>query len=379
MKNSNVPLFSEPRRILIVNPFGIGDVLFTTPLIRAMREAFPNSRLAYLCNRRTEPILRQNPHLNELFIYEKDELVRLWRQSWWRGARAYLGFLAGIRRARFDLMIDLSLGERYAFFLALLGIPRRVGFDYRSRGRFLTARLPIEGYHDVHVVEYYRTLLQFLGITLAEASLELPVSMEDERWAERWLRSQRLRPGQPLVGLVPAGGVSWGIDAPFRRWSSEGFAQVANALAQRHGAHTILFGEASDAPVCRTVAGLMIHAPSDLVGHTTLGQFVSLLSRLDLVICNDGGPLHLAVSQRVPTVSIFGPVDPQVYGPHHASTHASHVPHRVIYRDDLPCRPCYRHFRLPPCPYERACLTTVDTGDVLEACDDVLGRRAGRR
>ena len=362
---------SRPLRILIINPFGIGDVLFTTPLIRAIRRAFPDCHLGYLCNRRTEHILQRNPHVDELFIYEKDEVVRLWQQS----RRRCLGYLARLVRriwlARFDVVIDLSLGERYGFILALVGLPRRVGFNYRRRGRFLSESLPIDGYHGDHVVEYYRRLLRFLGIHLLDASLELPVSEEDERWADACLRTYQVSPRAPIVGMVPAGGVSWGIDAPFRRWGFEGFAAVGDALIERWGATVILFGEASDAPLCRTVARMMDHPVIDLSGQTSLGRFVSLLSRLQLVICNDGGPLHLAVSQRVKTVSIFGPVDPSVYGPYPSSS----PDHRVVYRESLPCRPCYHQFKLPPCPYERACLTMIEPGEVIEACETVLGLR----
>ena len=112
----------------------------------------------------------------------------------------------------------------------------------------------------------------------------------------------------------------------------------------------------------------MRHRPVDLSGQTNLGQFVSLLARLNLVICNDGGPLHLAVSQGVKTVSIFGPVDPRVYGPYPAEPDR----HRVILNEELRCRPCYHQFRLPPCPYERACLTSISVDDVLEACEAML-------
>ena len=159
---------SSPAHILIVNPFGIGDVLFTTPLVRAVREAFPQSIIGYLCNRRTEPILRTNPHLDRLFVYEKDEVVALWRRSPWQGAAQMFGLLRRVLRERFDLVIDLSLGERYGFILKLLGVPRRIGFDFRNRGRFLSDRLSIDGYTDAHVVEYYRRLLRFLGIHLME-------------------------------------------------------------------------------------------------------------------------------------------------------------------------------------------------------------------
>ncbi len=365
---------TAPSRILIVNPFGIGDVLFTTPLIRALRHAFPDARIGYVCNRRTERILRENPHLDDLFIYEKDELVQMLRQSWWRCALHIVSLLWRVRQAKFDLVVDLSLGERYAFILKLLGVPRRVGFDYHRRGRFLTERLPIDGYHDAHVVEYYRRLLAFMGIALCDPSLELHPSSEDERWADAWLAGHQVPRGRLLVGLVPAGGVSWGVDAPFRRWSFEGFAAVGDALAERLGAQLLLFGEESDRGVCETVARLMRHPVIDVSGQTTLGQFISLLGRLGVVVCNDGGPLHLAVGRGVKTVSIFGPVDPRVYGPYPVDE----ARHKVIRRDELPCRPCYHQFRLPPCPYERACLRTIEPEAVIEACMELLGRAGGR-
>ena len=362
-----------PERILIVNPFGIGDVLFTTPLIRAVREAFPTSSLGYLCNRRTERILKHNPHLDELFIYEKDELVQLWRASRWRCLQELRALIQRIRRTRFDLLIDLSLGERYSFLFRWLGIPRRIGFNYRSRGGFLTDALSIDGYHDRHVVEYYRQLLRFFGMHLLDGSLQLCLPEDQRRWAQQWLEAHGLADAtQPLIGMVPAGGMSWGVDAPFRRWNFEGFAAVADALSERYGAQVILFGEASDTSLCQTVARFMKRPVIDVSGQTSLEQFVGLLARLDLVICNDGGPLHLAVSQQVKTVSIFGPVDPRVYGPYpHDETR-----HWVIRKEDLPCRPCYHEFKLPPCPYERACLTTISPEEVIEACTDLLGEPA---
>ena len=235
----------------------------------------------------------------------------------------------------------------------------------------MTDALSIDGYHDRHVVEYYRQFLRFFGMHLLDGSLQLCLPEDQRRWAQQWLEAHGLaNTAQPLIGMVPAGGMSWGVDAPFRRWSSEGFAAVADALTERYQAKVILFGERSDRSMCERVAQQM-HAPAlDVSGQTTLAQFVSLLERLHLVICNDGGPLHLAVSRGVRTVSIFGPVDPRVYGPY-----AQHPDqHRVVCRSGLPCRPCYHQFRMPPCPYERACLREVDPESVLAACEEVLRR-----
>ena len=356
-----------PRRILIVSPFGIGDVLFSTPLIRAIRRAFPDAYVAYLCNRRTEEILRHNTHVNELFIYEKDEFVVLWKQHKLRAVRRLLSLLWDIRRRRFDTAIDLSLGERYSFFLALFGVPRRIGFDFRRRGRFLTHRLAMTGFRDRHVVDHYVDLLALIGIRMLEPNLELAMSSEDGQAVEQRLQTLRIRHDRPLIGLVPAGGVSWGIQANFRRWSKNGFILVGQRLSQRHGATLLVFGEPKDHDVCEEITRAIGEPAVDLSGQTTLGEFVSLVARCDLVIANDGGPIHIAASQGVPTVSIFGPVDPRVYGPYPRSPH-----HEVVYHESLPCRPCYHQFKLPPCPYERACLTEVEPEDVLEACERIL-------
>jgi heptosyltransferase-2 len=230
-------------------------------------------------------------------------------------------------------------------------------------------------------VDYYRRLLRFLGIVMDGGELECRVADDDERWAAAWLREHGLEgPAaggagrRPLIGMVPAGGVSWGVGAPFRRWSAEGFAAVGDLLAERHGAQILLFGEPSDASICGTVSRLMKRPAVDVSGQTTLGQFIGLLKRLTLVVCNDGGPLHLAVSQRTRTVSIFGPVDPLVYGPYPVDP----ARHQVVLRRELLCRPCYHGFKLPPCPYERACLTTIQPEDVIRACEVLLadGRMA---
>ncbi len=358
---------NAPRRMLILNPFGIGDVLFSTPLVRAVRRAFPNAYLAYFGNRRTEQILRRNPHLNELFIYERDEMVRLWRQQPFEAIRTSWQLLRQLRRRRFDLVFDLSLGERYSFLLSMMGVPRRAGFDYRRRGRFLTHQLVIDGFRDRHVITYYDDVLEMLGIRLRNSHMELPTpdlaaGQETDAFARLQLDAART-----VIGVVPAGGVSWGMQAHFRRWPKEGFVEVARRLARRERVRILVFGERQDHAICAEIARAVGPAAVDVSGQTTLEQFIGLIARCDLVISNDGGPVHIAASQDVRTVSIFGPVDPEVYGPFPRGDR-----HRVVHHAGLPCRPCYHRFRLPECPYDRACLNTLAADEVLAACEAAL-------
>jgi heptosyltransferase III len=365
------PLTKTPKRILIINPFGIGDVLFSTPLVRALRVAYPQSRLVYLCNRRKEGILMRNPHLDDLIVFEKDEFLGAWKLAPWRGIRMLLRLIGRARRERFDLVIDLSLGDRYAFFLRWLGTPLRIGFQYRKRGRYLTHRLPISGFEGKHVVEHYRDLLQFIGLDLDDGGLELQLTERDQQHATESWKMLGLDTDRPVIAVVPAGGVSWGIDAPFRRWPLDRFAQVAQQLATEHNGQVVLFGEASDHEICDELLRMMEYPGQNLCGRTSLSEFVSLVACCDVLLTNDGGALHMAVSQDVPTVAIYGPVDPDVYGPYPKSPR-----YRVVTRS-LTCQPCYHYFRMPACPYNRTCLKDLAVDTVLAAAKDVMAATAG--
>ena len=136
------------RRFLIYNPHGIGDVLFTTPLVRALRGAFPEARIGYLCNRRVEGLVRTNPRVDHVFVFEKDECRSLWKKSPAESLWKFLLFLREIQQFHFDTLVDFSLNWHASFFASLLGIRSRIGFDFRHRGRFLTERLYLEGFED---------------------------------------------------------------------------------------------------------------------------------------------------------------------------------------------------------------------------------------
>ncbi|MBI4355043.1 MAG: glycosyltransferase family 9 protein [Candidatus Omnitrophica bacterium] len=355
-----------PQRVLIVNPFGIGDVLFTTPVIRALRQAWPQAYLAFLGNRRTEPLLRHNPHVNEVVVFEKDEFRQCWRhESPWACLRRLWAWVRELRAKRFELALDFSFNSRVGFLLWLMGIPRRVGFDYRRRGLFLTERVPLAGFDDKPVVDYYFDLLAELGITAADRHLEVVVPPELQRWAQKRLREMGIRAGEALVGLIPGGGASWGTSASLRRWHAEGFAAVAQRLKRRPGMQLLLFGDHADRELCPPIVSLVpdIH---DLCDQLSLMEFVALLAQCRVVVCNDGGPLHLAVAVGTRTVSVFGPVSEQVYGPY-----APDGAHRVISYDPG-CRPCYQRFHLPPCPIDRECLRRITADDVARAAEELL-------
>jgi ADP-heptose:LPS heptosyltransferase len=162
------------KKILIFNPFGIGDVLFTTPLIRNLKENFKNISLVYLCNRRTYPLLKNNVFLDKVWVFEKDEWRELAKKSKKLFLEELIVFFKKIKKEKFDCLFDFSLNAQYGFFFKLTRIRTRIGFDFKKRGRFLTHKIELPfGYKDKHVAYYYSELLKFLGISAKNYKFDL--------------------------------------------------------------------------------------------------------------------------------------------------------------------------------------------------------------
>lgn len=348
--------------ILVINPFGIGDVLFTTPLLRNVRKNYPDSFIAYLCNKRVKPLLERNPCIDEIFVFEKDEWRALWRKSRFTFIKKFILFLSKIRKRKFDIAIDLSLGRQYSFFLWLIRVPKRIGFDYKERGVFLTHKIKIDGYHYKPVPVYYLELCRLLNIPPSEEKLEIFIGPEEEGKARQVLENYGIFPTRDLViGVVPGGGASWGKDAGLKHWRYDKLAHLLNNLIARYRAKIVLLGDEREKTICDEIVGRMKDKSLlNLAGKTDLRSLASLMKQCRLIICNDGGPLHMAVALGVKTVSIFGPVNEKVYGPYPPSFE------HIVVTKDVACRPCYWKFRMPKCE-KRICLEEIEPEEVMQA------------
>ncbi|MFH1848395.1 MAG: glycosyltransferase family 9 protein [Candidatus Omnitrophota bacterium] len=345
------------KRILIINPFGIGDVLFTTPLVSNLKDAFPDSFIGYVCNARARDILSGNRRIDKIFVYEKDVFRVLWKASKLLCIKELFRLLLSIKRQRFDVVFDLSMAQEYGLFSWLLGISTRVGYNYKNRGVFLTDRISIDGYDKKHIAEYYTDLLQLVDVQPRATGLEFQVDEGDRRSADNFLREHGVSHEDSLVGIIPGGGASWGPSSFRKHWPVNRFAALADRIASRPNTKIVLFGDINEMGLCNQAASLM-KAPAILAcGRTTLGEFAAMLKRCVFAVCNDGGPLHIAVSQGVKTVSIFGPVNPDVYGPYPKEGH-------VVISRGMACQPCYQKFKLRECGH-MDCLSDITVEEVL--------------
>lgn len=347
-------------RILIINPFGIGDVLFTTPIIHTLKDAFAQVQIGYFCNRRSATLVENNAYIDFVFLYDRDEFEALRKKSFFLWLKKAINFLNEIKEKHFDLALDFSLNTQYGFFSWFCGIKERVGYDYKKRGIFLTKKIKLAGYDKKHVVEYYGGLLELLGLKLEQQKLELYLKNEDRKRAEEMLRGAGITESDFLVGIIPGAGASWGGDAYLKHWPPEKFALLADKVIESYQAKIIILGDFLEKEIAQTITKGMKNKAVDFSGMTTIGELAVLLSKMKMLITNDGGPLHMAVALGIRTVSFFGPVDPKVYGPYPPDEKR-----HIVLRRNLECSPCYRNFRLNACLKNKECLEGINVEDAL--------------
>ena len=355
------------KKILIVNPFGIGDVLFTTPVVRAIKESNPDTFIGYWCNERAQDILKDNPNINKIFALSRGDLKKIYHKSVWQGIRNFLNLLYGIKKEKFDIVLDFSLDHRYSLLAKISGIRKRVGFNYKKRGRFLTDKIDIDGYSDKHMVEYYLDLLKPIGIIPKSFSLELVVPQESNVRARRILAEYGINESDLIIGIAPGAGASWGADAYLKHWPAIKFGELADRIANDFNAKIIMLADKSEGPIVEAIVKSMRTKPIDLSGKITLAELSAIINNLQILIANDGGPLHIAAALGKKTISFFGPVDPKVYGPYPYDENR-----HIVLRKSLKCSPCYVNFRLLKCIRNRECIETIDVDSAMNAVVKLL-------
>jgi len=369
------PLIRSPSvdRILLIRPDHLGDLLFTTPAIRLLRQAFPQARITYLVGPWSKAIIKNNPNIDEIALCSFPGFTRRKKQSVLEPYVILLQYAKQLRQKGFDLAIVLRFDHWWGALLAYLaGIPRRVGYDIAEVRPFLTDIVPYLPYR--HEVEQNLSLVeqvsglksQVSGLKSQVASLrsqvagrplEFYLTAEDEVFAESYLAGHGVGDGDLLVGVHPGAGV------PVKLWRNEAWAQAADTLAQQFGAKVILTGSAEESPLCRAIAGQMTTKPIVAAGETSLGELAAIMARCQLVLGVDSGPLHLAVAMGTPTVHLFGPVDSRAFGPW--GDPARHI----VVTSELDCIPCNRLDYAPTELYQHPCVRNITVEQVLEAVE----------
>lgn len=302
-------------KIAIVKLSSLGDVVHALPVAHALRRQFPQAHVTWIVEARELAILTGHPDLDAVVPVD----TRLWRRLIWRpaGAVEVGGKLSRlterIRRARFDVAIDLQGLIKSGLLTAYTGAPLRIGFAFRHcreplNAVFTTRRVtpPPEA---VHIVEQYLSLLAPLGVKRAAPVFHVPSESEAERRIEEFLAEQGVKPRDRLVALNPGAG------RPSKRWPVERFARVAERLTVEAGARVLLLWGPDEEAMARSIAAGMTSRPI-LAPPTTIPALSALLRRSALMVASDTGPLHLAAALGTPSIGLYGPTRAERNGPY---------------------------------------------------------------
>jgi heptosyltransferase II len=337
------------KRVLIVRTDRVGDVILSTPVIKALRGAYPGAYLAMVVRPYTRVIVEGNPYLDEVILYDKEGLEKGWLST--------LRFSRTLAKNKFDLAIVLNPSNRSNLIPFLAGIPKRVGYN-RKLGWLLTDRIKdIKSEGKKHEIEYNLDLVRTLGVQPGDTSSFMPIAPESEKWAETIFLKENITSSDRLAVINP------GASDNSKMWMPERFAQVANKLFEK-GMKIVILGGPGDKKVCQEVIDRLLCPHINLVGNNDISQAASFLRRCSLFISSDTGPMHIASSCAVPVVAILGRSQPGLsplrWGPHNANSGFVHK--------DVGCINCLAH----DCRKNFLCLQAITVEDVLELAEKLL-------
>jgi heptosyltransferase-2 len=346
------PRPGPPRSFLVVEPWGIGDVILATPLLEAIRENFFGASITLLAKRHAEPLLAHSGLVDEVvaFDFPWTAFTHKYRPSRYE-ASAFESLFRRLRQHDFDVSLDARRDIRSNVVTYLAGARRRIGYDFGGGAHLLTDVMP-SGDQNAHKIEDWLELLKPLGVSvLAARKPRLTVTEAERATARDRLKLLGVSSGAPLIGLHP------GASNAVRRWDQRRYGEVLMNLLRDPSAQVVIFEEREG-----DSAGITTPRPVPRV-RTGIRELMALVAECDVVLCSDSGPMHIAEALDVPVVALFGGSRSDWYGPRGEF-------HSVIQVDEMPCRPCF-----DSCIFSSArCMEQISTEQVVSAARAQLDR-----
>jgi lipopolysaccharide heptosyltransferase I len=348
------------QKFLILRLSAVGDVLRTLPAVKALKEHYPSSYIAWVVEEPSKTLLESQPEVDEVILFP--------RRQWSAGLKVpgklgeTLGeiqkFISELRKQKFDVVLDFHGILKSGLISALSGAPKRIGYDRRSsrEGNFVFSNevvsLPAE-----KISRFQRNfaLLQGLGLEVKNVNLSLSIPEKDKEYVKTFFQALPVPVHRPLVALHPGTSPT----APFKRWMPDRYAKLADRLIRELKATVLFTWGPGELDAVEGIRGEM-EGPSILGPKTeSLTQLGEVYKYCDLYIGADTGPMHIASLMGIPVVVIYGPTDPVLHEPYGR--------HKKV-RKEAGCNPCRDRF----CK-EVTCLKIISVDDVLKATKEIFG------
>ncbi len=349
--------------ILVIAVGGIGDTLLSLPALKSLNKNLPGLRItAWISDPKIRVFFQEKGMVDSFICYPFDRFFRPFH-FFFENVKTLLE----LRRRKFSHVLVAEPSQNIISAVAglLTGAKIRIGPRYRlgkidDTDFLLTHSLPFS--YEKHVLEMNLDLLEFLGIQKSDFDLYLPLSEKEKAIAESLLKANGLLGNHLLIGMH----VGANPNQLYKCWEIEKFAEISDFLSQEYKARVLVTGGEGEKLQAEKMVSLTQYKPINLVGCLGLLETATLLSRCDLFITNDSGPMHIAASVKTPVVAIFGPTRPKKNAPYGR---------HMIIRKDLNCSPCYdwKYSRIENCNHFR-CLREISVNEVKAAVKTMLGK-----
>ncbi len=340
---------SKADSILVTFLMQLGDLVLITPFLTALRRAAPQAKITLLMDVKWLEIMASNPDIDEILPLDRkgkdNSLAALWK------------YRRKLQKRKFDLAINLNPSERCSFLAAFSGAKFKTGATKSLFAPFYDRRLRLN--RKLHAADMYLDILGQLGVEdLANDGLKVVLTEEYRKQAADFFTAKGIVPEDKLIGF------NIGSASATKCWLPDRFAQVADALAA-DGYKTVFFGSKAELAVVEKAVSLMHTKPVIATGAFGLGGLTAALGRIELLITNDSGPMHLAVSQKTPLVALYGPSKPELYGPYTLDGAA-------VVKAQPPCENCLDRMK-HKCADMR-CMNDLTVAQVIEAANKMLAK-----
>lgn len=351
MAQSTIDVYKEALsnfRILIIKFSSLGDIILSTAALRAIRQKFPRSnyKITFLVGEESRDLLFNCPYIDELLVSDfkgRD-----------KGVKGFLNLASSLRKKNFDIVIDLQNNRKSHILSSLILALNRYGYDNKKFGFLLNHRIKDEKTLLGPVPHQFR-ILKMLDINLDDPGLELWPTKEDTKYVDSFLGSEWLSANQKLIGINISASSRW----PTKNWPLEHIAKLCEELSKRQ-MRAVITGTEKDLPQVNTLINNLKNIKIiNACGKTTINQLACLIRKCAVFISPDSAPLHVAASQNVPFIALFGPTDPR--------RHLARIENCAVIRKDSSCRPCYKS----NCKINK-CMKLISPEEVLETIDRLL-------
>jgi lipopolysaccharide heptosyltransferase I len=295
------------KKILLIKPSSLGDVVMALPALSALGRSFPHTQISWLIRPEFAPLIEGHPHLDEIILFDRKSLAKAWRSP--EAFRGLVSLVAALRQRQFDAVLDLQGLFRSASLSWLSGCRQRFGPFWRELAHFFYTTAIPPRLEWIHVVDYYLKLAEAMGATDRRVEFVLPEKPAATDNARKLLARHHLDPDRYAVIIPGSAQVS-------KCWPAERFSALADRVAAQHGLAVAATGSKSESAVIEKIRASAKYPIANLASQTSLPELVEVLRGAKLVVSNDTGPGHIAAALGRPLVMLFSWSNPLRVGPY---------------------------------------------------------------